>query len=309
MSQLHKYFNPIRFLVSNSYRKHKKIGSRLVTTDFKDLKLESKLFSYEFENNELVPIRIEDPVVKFISHLLGCSITSKMEMRKFDDKYNLVVPIGLIPTHHMLRIMDLLQHDGYNIIPLHDKTNPYIYKHIPILDDHTSFHADDVRIYAYLNTAINTYQSYKIMCPNNMLLNDLFDEYNKLNSFNIRVKDRRWTPYDATVVMYNPNHIHPDTQHFLDTSRKYNSLVCGVDLITKAEGGIKVYSECPMHDFLISEGKKFNKHDEKGNMRWLGLYSRNNILWTTGFSPFWIKIYLVEMMSQHFKNVILESYR
>ena len=74
----------------------------------------------------------------------------------------------------------------------------------------------------------------------------------------------------------------------------------GISILNDEYGyGIKVYSECPIYNFLIKEECEINYPDEKETIKW------NDLLNPTGFSPSWIKIYLAEMMSRKFHNVRL----
>lgn len=270
---LRRYFNPIRFLISNNYKTVKHV--------------KSTLFSYKFDNDKLIPEYINDPVIKFVSRILGYLETNEIKFHKIDDKYNLVYPIGTIPVHHMLRIMDQLIFEGYEIIRLHDKKNPYTdydtleQQYVDQIFDSPKYsmkhvldiiHLNEHVLSIYMNNVTKTYKIYKIMNHDNILLNDLFDDYNKLNSLFIQVDDEQ--------LYVDSEHLDARTYTFIkQQSKEYNSLVNGISILNDEYGyGIKVYSECPIYNFLMEEGCEINYSDAKGTIRWNGLLN------PTGFS-------------------------
>jgi hypothetical protein len=258
-----------------------------------------------------------DPAVKFLTNINPelAKVESGIKILKQNDeshpRENIVVPYGLVPTHQVLRIRDILltqkiktylkpqkyydeietalEHPFCTKIQLtgevFDKENKII--KLNVLSNN-SILEDSKMEETLINHLIETEKLWNSFEKNKQkeLLEVLSQDYRKNVSF--EVYDKQWSSYDGL----QPSH---DIYNKAGQYMYFSKYVHSVGQITNefsSEGGLGIETYCPINKFLCENISYYTiRFGIEGNVAGSSYYFPKN------FVPFWKMTYLKESIN------------
>ena len=322
-----RYFNRYKFYatgngIKNMYGLEKKTHGFMF-----DIELACKTatqIGYKFKPN------INDPVVNLTKsitnanegHTDGFLYISKQNEK---DDVAIVYPIGLVPTHYMLYVRDIMEYNEYDtyististIFPMlkqnineqvlinpFDFNEPYLI--LPVNWTNTN-NDDDIKKMITMNDYLLTVSNENFVGTDTLLnkiediwnstdkeilkdiLTNFIKEYTK--SYPFMVNDDQWNSYDGMDSQF----VYNKAAQFMHFSKYFHSLMGGVEPVFANEGGLRSNIYCPGLDFIFDEQireihKKHlsypNDHSIRGRRK---IYNKYHL-------PYWKLIYLRQMI-------------